>query len=423
VLDATSASGKILLSLDSGTTWQTMLSAKPVVWVATDPSNSQRLYAAVANHAQSLGGIYFTSNLSALTQASWLRIPSPARTEGHPATITVLNDGKVVCTFSGRRDAAGAFTASSGVFVYNPTTLQWTDASSAGMQYWTKDLVLDPSDANQNTWYVCVYSGWGGAPNGTGGIYRTTNRGTAWTKICALDRVSSLTFDPANSNTAYICTESEGLWVSQNISATVPTFSRVADFPFKHPERVFFRPNNPNEMWVATFGNGMQMCKKSTQTIVLDSTWNMFSISVLPETANLPEMFTPAPAYKFLINSGGTTYNHGVSFAHNPASGYMIYSSKRDTLTVSGYELIASAVAIHLHAGWNLVPYLPRTAQPVATVFSALGTNLIAVLNDKGEYYLPAWGINSISGGSGILQPSESYRIFVVRDCIFRYKD
>jgi hypothetical protein len=90
----------------------------------------------------------------------------------NPASIIVLNDGKMVCTYSGRRTSGGSFTASSGVFIYDPVGNSWSDVSDAGMQYWTKDIVIDPSDPTQNTWYVCVFSGWGGAPNGLGGLYK-----------------------------------------------------------------------------------------------------------------------------------------------------------------------------------------------------------------------------------------------------------
>jgi hypothetical protein len=116
----------------------------------------------------------------------------------------VLNDGKVVCTFSGHRNPN--FTASSGVFIYNPVTKLWTDVSDPGMLYWTKDIVLDPADATQQTWYVGVFSGWGGPPNGLGGLYRTADRGAHWSRINRLDRVTSLTSHPANSNAVYLTT-------------------------------------------------------------------------------------------------------------------------------------------------------------------------------------------------------------------------
>jgi hypothetical protein len=125
----------------------------------------------------------------------------------------------------------------------------------------TKDIVVDPNDATQNTWYAAVFSGWGGPPNGLGGLYKTTNRGTSWTKLTGstLDRVTSCTFNPNNPNEIFLTTETQGLWMSSNINAGSPTFSLVNSYPFRQPERVFFNPYNSNEMWVSSFGNGMKM--------------------------------------------------------------------------------------------------------------------------------------------------------------------
>jgi hypothetical protein len=173
----------------------------------------------------------------------------------------VLNDGKMVCTYSGRRTAGGVFTASSGVFLYDPVGNSWTDVSHADMQYWTKDIIIDPSDPTQNTWYVAVFSGWGGAPNGKGGLFRTTNRGTTWTKLTGtqFDRVTSISFNPSQLTQAYLTTETQGLWLSNNMNAGTPTWSLVSAYPFRQPERVFFNPFNLNEIWVSSFGNGMKL--------------------------------------------------------------------------------------------------------------------------------------------------------------------
>lgn len=125
------------------------------------------------------------------------------------------------------------------------------------MFYWTKDLIVDANDASQNTFYCAVFSGWGGAPNGLGGIYKTTNRGTSWTKINALDRVESITIDPNNANTMYATTESEGLWITNNLNVASPVFTKDPNYPFQHPVRVIFNPLNTNEVWVTSFGNGL----------------------------------------------------------------------------------------------------------------------------------------------------------------------
>ncbi|MBC7936350.1 MAG: T9SS type A sorting domain-containing protein [Rhizobacter sp.] len=264
LLDANDAGGRIIYSTNNGAAWQLLHQFNhPVFWLATDPNNANRMYASVIHYGAGTGegGIWRTDNLNNLATSTWTKLPNPPRTQGHPASIIVLNDGKVVCTFSGRRTSAGAFTASSGVFIYDPGTNAWTDVSHAGMQYWTKDIIIDPSDPTQNTWYTCVFSGWGGAPNGLGGLYKTTNRGTSWTKLTGtqFDRVTSITFNPAIPTQAYLTTEMQGLWLSNNMNAATPAWLLVGSYPFRQPERVFFNPFNSNEVWVTSFGNGLKM--------------------------------------------------------------------------------------------------------------------------------------------------------------------
>jgi len=195
----------------------------------------------------------------------------------------------MVCTYSGRRTST-AFTASSGVFIYDPIANSWTDVSHSGMYYWTKDIVIDPNDATQNTWYVGVFSGWGGAPNGLGGLYKTTNRGTSWTKLTntsVIDRVTSCTFNPNDPNQIYMTTETNGSWISGNINATTPIFTQVQSYPFQQPERVFFNPYNPNEIWVSSFGNGMKMGTVTSGTSVfISESKRDGEISVFPNPAS-----------------------------------------------------------------------------------------------------------------------------------------
>jgi photosystem II stability/assembly factor-like uncharacterized protein len=265
-LDANDGNGKIVFSTDKGANWTTLHSfGHPVFWLAVDPDNAERMYAAVVHFGGSqgsqLGGIYITNNLSAGAGSIWSKLSNPPRTEGHPACIQVLNDGKMICTFSGRINPNGSFTNSSGVFLYDPLSDSWSDRSDPGMHYWTKDIVIDPSDVTQNTWYVAVFSGWGGAPNGLGGLYKTTDRGTTWTKLTGsqFDRVTSITFNPQNMLQAYLTTETQGLWMSNNMNAVTPGWTLVESYPFRQPERVFFNPFNHDEMWVTSFGNGMKV--------------------------------------------------------------------------------------------------------------------------------------------------------------------
>jgi hypothetical protein len=260
--------GKVIVSADNGSSWTTVKNfGKPVIWVAADPTNAERMYAAVIHWnggTSPQGGVWITNNLSAGASSTWTKCAMPTRTEGHPYNVVVLNDGTLVATYSGRRNSGGTFTASSGVFVSTNQGTSWTDVSHANMQYWTKDLVVDPNDATQKTWYVCVFNGWGGAPNDKGGVYRTTDRGAHWTQIfsnanvpTSLANVESLTVHPSNANIAYLTTEQDGLWYTSNLAAATPTWEAVTSYPFRQPTRVFFDPNDSGKIWVTSFGHGL----------------------------------------------------------------------------------------------------------------------------------------------------------------------
>ena len=257
-LDAAGNTGSVKYSTNNGASWQVLHDFSDIVaWVATNPNNANQLYASVVNSANGNGGVWVSNNTNLGSASTWTKLPNPPRTEGHPFNIVVLTDGKVVASYSGHRDPS--FTASSGVFLYDPATNTWADRSAAGMYYWTKDVIIDPNDATQNTWYAGVFSGWGGAANGLGGLYRTTNRGTSWVRINNLDRVTSCTINPSNPNQAYITTETDGLWHTDNLNNTSPTFTLVSSYPFRQPERVFYNPYNPSEIWITNFGNGLRV--------------------------------------------------------------------------------------------------------------------------------------------------------------------
>ena len=250
--------GLVLMSLNKGRTWTTMRNfAHPVIWLALDPAHPNRMYASVIHSTQ--GGIFVSDNIQNGAAATWTKLANPPRTEGHPYNIMVLNDGTLLCTYSGRRAGSPlAFTASSGVFTSSNGGTSWVDRSGPSLLYWTHDVVVDPTDPAQNTWYAGVYNGWGGPPNGLGGLYKTTDRGGTWTRVLTKEGITSCTFRPNHPTELYITTEQDGLWMCANTAAPIPVYSEVASYPFKQPQRVFFNPYKPGEMWVTSFGGGLR---------------------------------------------------------------------------------------------------------------------------------------------------------------------
>lgn len=255
-LDATANTGEVLYSSNNGATWQTLHNFSDIVaWVATNPNNSNQLYASVVNSVNGNGGVWVSNNINLGASSTWSKLPNPPNTQGRPFNIIVLNDDKVLVSYSARRNPD--FTSSSGIFLYDPVSNTWQDKSTSAMRYWTRDVVVDPFDTLQNTWYACVYKSWG-TSSGPGGLFKTTNRGTTWTEIGAFEYVGSASINPNNANQMYVCTETEGLWFSENINDTNPTFTQT-NYPFHHPQRVFFNPYKEAEVWVTNFGNGLRV--------------------------------------------------------------------------------------------------------------------------------------------------------------------
>jgi photosystem II stability/assembly factor-like uncharacterized protein len=250
-------SGEVLYSANQGATWARLKNlGKPVVGLALDPGNPNRVYAAMVNSTN--GGIYRTLNLDAGTASTWTKLGIPPRTQGHPYNIVVLNDGTLVATYSARI-ASSDFQPSSGVFVSTTDGASWVDRTAAGMKYYTKDLTIDPHDPAQATWYAGVWGEWGSS-SGLGGLYFTTNRGVNWTRITKnLKAVGSCAISPINPEEMYVATEDQGLWYSSNRRAAAPVFTQVGGYPFRFPSRVFLNPYDANEVWVTSFGNGMRL--------------------------------------------------------------------------------------------------------------------------------------------------------------------
>ena len=278
--------GAVWYSTDHGNSFTLLHNfSHPVIWIALDPSDSERMYAAVLHSNKvTTGGIYVTTNLSAGASASWTKMPNPDAANGHPYNINVLNNQDLVVSYSARKpNYSSAFTDSSGVFYYQFSTSTWFKRSDANMRFWTMDVTVDPNDASQSTWYASVFTGWGTSGiSGTGGLYRTTDKGISWFRVSSSYRVNSCTVAPGNANELYFTTETDGLWMSQDATATSPDFTHVTTYPFRHPMRVFYNPWKLSEIWVSSFGNGMRAGIKGSSNGIAPVTRDVLRVTIYP---------------------------------------------------------------------------------------------------------------------------------------------
>ncbi len=282
-LDDEEAGGAVFLSENEGQTWSLIRDfQQPLVWTEIDPDNSNVMYVSVINSKN--GGIYKTENLQAGNNANWVKLAAPPTTEGHPFNIRVIKGDTLVCTYSGRLIDGVRFTQSSGVFYSENGGQTWEDRSLPEMKYWTKDLVLDPHDESGSTWFAGVFDGYSEHPAtlGTGGLYRTSDRGETWQEIGDFYRVESATIHPDKPDIMYVTTEQEGLWYTDNLRSEQPEFRLLEAYPFQQPVRVFFNPYNSDEVWVSSFGNGLRKGVVEISTQTEDKDLERLKMSVFP---------------------------------------------------------------------------------------------------------------------------------------------
>jgi len=249
----------------SGKNWEILQKFNcPVVWVEVDKSSPDTIYASVV-HSQ-FGGIYVSKNAQAKKPVFSLLTPNPKSVGGNPQTIISLENGDLLTSWSVRFDAETGKPVGSGVFRWDTTgetQKNWQSfRQPKAMDIWTRDFVMHPKDSK--IWFVAAYNRYNkfsGKSNtveqGGGGIFRFSQNGEKYQRITpnSLYRADSISVNPSNTNEAYVTTESEGLWKTNNLSAENPIFKRVESFPYRHTIRVFYSPQG--QVWVTTFGGGL----------------------------------------------------------------------------------------------------------------------------------------------------------------------
>lgn len=297
--------GKVLFSTDKGKTWIEMRDfGTPVKWVTTSPKDPDVLYASVVS-PDAKGGIWRARGISDPMNAIWEKLSNPPGANiGRPNNIRVLNDGTLVVSWGVRKDNdKSVFYPGSGVFVSTNDGATWVNRSHPDMRFWTQDVVIDPLDPDQNTWYACVWSGWGGPANDLGGVFKTTDRGMTWTRFSLpgqFHRVYSVTVAPKQEGRIYLTTETEGLWARNYSDTTQGEWYPVQSYPYHAPRRVIFNPYQQNQMWVTSFGNGLMYGDVLSETTftALKSSIKIFPNPVPPNTDVL-HIVTPQDVIRY----------------------------------------------------------------------------------------------------------------------------
>ena len=244
---------------------------------------ARKLYVSVVSSDVNKDGIYVLD----VASSSWSELPTPMRNASavlHPYTVSLLPNGGIVASYCAHQvgDAGispatltnGAYKPTSGVFFLPSGTNTWLDKTTRmELRYFTRDVVVDPHDPSGLTWFACVWNAdsnvvtpaaAGDTPANWGGPYRTVDGGDNWTRIWNGDATfsgsaTSCTLHPetALKDELLLTTRFGGLWISQNVHANTPTFTRVDSYRFRASSRAYYDPANHDKIWVTSVGNGI----------------------------------------------------------------------------------------------------------------------------------------------------------------------
>lgn len=170
---------------------------------AVDPSNSQRIYAAVEN-----GGL-FTSDDGG---RNWTHIEG-GLTDLSISAVDVHVDGKTIYVGTG---CDGVYSSLDGGETWTQVSKELPIDPNTGDYYEIFGITIDPTNANivyalsGDRWYLC----------------KTTNGGALWTRIdggarpqagLPWDRIETFAIHPQNNQWLYVGTDANGVYKSENM--------------------------------------------------------------------------------------------------------------------------------------------------------------------------------------------------------------
>ena len=261
---STAAPAAFSFSANRAASWTTLHDfAHPVIWLEPHPTNANIMYASVVH--TNAGGIYVTSNLLSGVSSTWTRLAAPPRTEGHPLSIHVLRDNTLVCSYSGRLNAAGTFTHSSGVFVSTDGGASWADRSVPNMQCWTRDLVIYPFRRQPEHMVRRCFRGMGAGPAVPGrwalpdhrprpDLERVHVRSLSLSLSCRLNR-----FPPIQHQLRLYQHRGERTALLHQHPGRRAHLSPRHELSFFGPRRLFTNPYDAGEIWATSAGNGLRV--------------------------------------------------------------------------------------------------------------------------------------------------------------------
>lgn len=156
--------------------------------------------------------------------------------------------------------------------------------------------------------------------------------------------------------------------------------------------------------------------------INLNTGWNTISSNVVPESPEMPEVFSGISSNTILVKNGlGEIYSpvFGINNIGNwdISDGYLVYMNSSTSLNIFGTNVIPENTPINLVSGWNLVSYLRAAPMDAALAFSNILPYLVLAKNNNGYIFSPQYGLNNI----GNLLTGQGYWLYMSAPAVLVY--
>lgn len=163
--------------------------------------------------------------------------------------------------------------------------------------------------------------------------------------------------------------------------------------------------------------------------IQLNDGWNMISTNVAPPSLSIASIMNQLGADLALVrDNDGNLYvpSESINTINNidVTKGYQLFVRGAHTLNIIGREIDLPSTPVALVQNWNIISYLPQQPQPAETAISALNPEMIIAKNANGQFYMPAFLINTFENGTaeaGMMLPGKGYQIYMTGAKSFNY--
>ena len=164
--------------------------------------------------------------------------------------LILHSDGTLFCLVTALRKDRRYVAEGPGLYRSTDGGGRWEWINRSHPLLWPKDFDVDPRDSR------VIYLGATDARNEEGGLYKTSDAGSTWTRIA---RKSSETFGatvhPRKPGWVYMCltenSEDCGLWLSKDGGKS---WKALDGLPFRNIQRITFDPRDDSIIYVSTFG-------------------------------------------------------------------------------------------------------------------------------------------------------------------------